>query len=122
MQTFIDQLMQRLSENVAAPDLLRVILELLKQAHNQLLGLFFASYNRAYLCGDVRAHHVDGRCRGFQPYTISSALFYNLRLFQAQLFQRRHHDTISSRCDLLQSAFDLIIFLFDAGKVTQTRQ
>ena len=114
--------MQRFSENIAAPDLLRVILKLLKQAHNQLLGLFFTSHNRAYLCGDVRAHHVDGWCRGFQPYSISSTLFYNLRFFQAQLFQRRHHDTISGRCDLLQSAFDLIILLFDAGKIAQTRQ
>lgn len=58
MQTFVNQLMQRFSENVRFPYLFGVNLKFVKQVMHKLLGLFFCSDNRTDFRFNICAYHM----------------------------------------------------------------
>ena len=61
--------------------------------------------------------HMDGRSAGFQPDAIPPTLPDDLRLFQREFVDGRHHDAVAGGFHLLQGAADLLIFALGLGQL-----
>ena len=121
LQPLVDKLMQALAEDIALPYLARVLLEISKQALDKLFRLAFAAHDGRDLCGYLGPYHIDGRRAGPQAYAVASALMDDLRLFQRQLVDARHHNAIARGVHLVQRAFDLFVLRFDARQIDDAR-
>jgi len=121
-QVLVDELVEGPAEDVALPDLLRGVLELLEQEGEHILGLLFAPHDGRDLRLDIRPDHVDGGGLGPETDPISSPLADDLGLCQFQLGRIRHHDAVARGADLRQSSGDFFVFPLYGGELGQLPQ
>ena len=121
LQPFVHQLVQALAEDVGFPQLFRVVLKAGQQAAGKVLALLFGAHDGAEFGVDSRLQHLDGWRAGFQTDPIACPLPHDLRLFQLQFADRRHHNAIAGRFHLLKGTAHLLVLalrprqLHDAG-------
>ena len=71
---------------------------------------------------DVGPHNVQTRCAGGEPHAVLPALAHDLRLFQRQLFDTRHHNAVAGGFHLVKGRFDLIVGALCLGQADHTGQ
>src|SRR5699024_7321040 len=83
--TIVHQLVQRLSENVYIPDLLRISACLFPDVCNQVLRLQLCPHDRRNLRREVCADQMDGRRLRPALHSTLAAVFADLRLGECDL-------------------------------------
>ena len=116
-QFLTHEFIERLSENIGLPNLLRLFLKLAEQIVYQFFRLLFRADDRIDLGFDVGPHHMDGWCRSPQTHAIPPSLPNDFRFLERQLLHRRHHNAVTGLIYLIERTMQPFVLLFHRSEI-----